>query len=323
MRDRVDVAIRKAGPNTDQAARSLLQKAVRRGSTAVARATFRYLIAEKDDLIWLRSRLAVITFEEAWPYGVKATFGRLESEILGHYVALCRQTKNKDAAGLGSLAYALSRGDKTVLLGDESDWHIRVVEKAMRARASFWDWIQAEAAPADERVQGLVAHALEGSKKAGWLWDKAFTFAAALLAVKGPIPEITYIDSTEPDPFPYWVSIDKHTPLGKEVVRAVANEVRIPPNTALWLSFYLESAVCNQMAESPWWEREKRWRFKKLGLLEAEATEIWARLRLLVAERLGPDADRLSLAISKYGNRGDSVEGREESSKPTQRSLFE
>ena len=72
------MVIRKASPDTDQVARSLLQKAVRRGSASVAVATFRYLVAERDELQWLRGRLAVMTVEEAWPYVAQVIFGRGE-----------------------------------------------------------------------------------------------------------------------------------------------------------------------------------------------------------------------------------------------------
>ena len=80
------MVIRKADAETDQLARSLLQKAVRRGNVTTTLATFRYLVAEKDEFNWLRSRLAIMTFEEAWPYGQDVTFGRSESEIAAHFI---------------------------------------------------------------------------------------------------------------------------------------------------------------------------------------------------------------------------------------------
>ena len=141
------MVIRKASLNTDQVARSLLQKAVRRGNATIAKATFRYLVSERDEFDWVRSRLAVITFEEAWPYGMSVTFGRSETEILGHYTALCTCAKNKDAAGLGSLAYALSEGDESVLAGDPDDRQIRVIAKAIKERDKFMEWITGQIPP--------------------------------------------------------------------------------------------------------------------------------------------------------------------------------
>ena len=118
------MVMRRAGADTDQAARSLLQKAIRRGRADIAEAVFRFLVPTKAEFDWMRSRLAVFTFEEAWPYGRLVTFSRLEDENLRHVLALCSLRKNKDAAGLGSLAYALSEGDQTVLRQDEGDWYI-------------------------------------------------------------------------------------------------------------------------------------------------------------------------------------------------------
>lgn len=316
------MVMRKASPDTDQVARSLLQKAVRRGNASVAEATFRYLLEEKDEFIWLRSRLAVMTFEEAWPYGLKVTFGRSESEVLGHYLALCGSEKNKDAAGLGSLAYALSEDDRSVLADDEGDWYIRVIAKALKEREKFWDWIKSEAVKVNPIQNQLIDRAYEGSKKAGWPWDKAFTYAAALLALKEPVPNSSRINSSTSGEFPYWTAIDKHTKRGKEVIRAVAKDLDVPANTALWLSFYLESAVCAHMTFSPWWEREKRWRMAKLGLLQIEAENIWSKLRPIVAERLSDDAEQLARRIGQY-KKTEKIKTREKSEPSTsQGSLF-
>lgn len=319
----VDMVIRKASPDTDQVARSLLQKAIRRGNVAIARATFRYLVSEKADLSWLRSRLAVITFEEAWPFVEHVSFGRSEAEILDHYVALCRSFKNKDAAGLGSLAYALSQGDQSVLKGDEGDWFIRVVAKAITSRDGFWSWIVSEAVSRTEVAPTLAVRALEASKKAGWPWDKAFAYAAALFAAKYPLPVLARATDDGTDEFPFWIAIDKHTPMGKSTIRAVAAKMGVRSNTALWLSFYLESGVCSHLVDSPWWEREKKWRFAKLGLVAGQAEELWARLSPAVAEALSGEADRLRQQIGGYLDNARSASPRSGSPQEAQGSLFD
>ncbi len=316
------MAIRKASPDTDQEARSLLQKAIRRGNAPIVRATFRYLVAERDELAWLRTRLAVMTFEEAWPYVELVSFGRSEAEILGHYLALCRSVKNKDAAGLGSLAYALSQGDQSVLNGDEGDWFIRVIAKAITSREKFWAWVESEGIPRNEEARKLAVRALEGSKKAGWPWDKAFAYATALFAAKCSLPMLESIPTDDTSEFLFWIAIDKHTPKGKSTIRAVAEEMGVRSNIALWLSFYLESGVCSHLVESRWWEREKRWRFSKLGLAEGEAEGVWARLRPTVAERLAVDADRLRQRISSYLSATQAPAPQLGSGRKGQRSLF-
>lgn len=297
------MVIRRASQDTDQTARSLVQKAVRRGDSVVAEAAFRYLLVEKNEFSWLRSRLGVVTFEEAWPYGEFVSFGRSETEIVGHYASLARAGKNKDAAGLGSLAYALSQDDSSVLNGGEDDWYIRVVAKAIRSREQYWAWIRNESDGAPPRAKAIAQKAFEGSKKAGWPWDKAFTYAAALLAVRQPIPELQRgSPQVSTQQFPFWVAIDKHTPRGKVVLRSVAKENKLRANVVLCLSFYLESGVCLNLSPSPWWEREKDWRFGRLGLSATAAQELWGRLRLTVADRLSEDASALSHLVERYGS---------------------
>jgi hypothetical protein len=293
------LVIRKASPATDQPARSLLQKAIRRADARVARAAFRYLQRDKQDLHWLRARLAVIVFEEAWPYGATVMFDKGSEATLGEYLTLCHHPKFKDAAGLGSLAYAFSEGDSTVLNEDEGDWYIRAIAKASQAKDQFWSWISSESSSADERVRALVQRAREGSRKAGWPWDKAFACAAALLALKQGVP-VLESQVYPPDVFPYWVAIDKHTPRGKEVLRDLARERKLKVNTVLWLSFYLESGLAIGLVPSTWWEREKMWRFAKLGMSSQEASQMWAALREDVKERLEPDAHALSKRIMNY-----------------------
>jgi len=86
---------------TDQVMRSLLQKAVRRGNTEMVNSVLHYFIQTGQDK-WIRNRLAVITAEECWPYLNKVNY----SSLTYHYNQLTTAIKNKDAAGLGSVALA-------------------------------------------------------------------------------------------------------------------------------------------------------------------------------------------------------------------------
>ncbi len=100
--------MRKPNPQTHQACRSLLQKAVRRGNTVLTHKIAHHLhsIGDTD---WLKTRTAIITFEECWPLGVNLS---LTSDIKGIIDALLNVTqmvKVKDAAGLGVLAYEFRR----------------------------------------------------------------------------------------------------------------------------------------------------------------------------------------------------------------------
>lgn len=291
--------MRKASAGTDQIGRSLLQKAVRRGCPEVADAAFSLLTRTKEEINWIRSRITVFVFEEAWPYGEQITFGKSEHEIRRHLDALCISTKNKDAAGLGALAYALSTGDTSVLDGDGDNWAIRVVAKALSDKDKFREWAMTESQRLSKENAQVVMKAIEGSKKAGWPWDKAFAYSAALLAIKGPIPELGQAVPTALTDFPFWIAIDKHTTQGKEAIRKAAKEVGFPSNTALWLSFYFESAVCNKLIPSPWWDRERRWRLHKLGLSDDEAIRQWQILQPVIRESLRTQADDLARRIAE------------------------
>jgi hypothetical protein len=291
------MVIRRANEDTDQIARSLLQKAIRRGCKEVATAAFWHLTKLRNDFKWIRSRLAVFTFEEVWPYGQCITFERSEAKTLHHIIALCSAQKNKDAAGLGALGYAYSEGDNTTLKGDEGDWYIRVVSKALQEKDKFRDWALSESLNLPQEQARLVSNAIDGSKKAGWPWDKAFTYAAALLAIKKPVPTLSDAPGIEADKFPFWVAIDKHTKDGKEAIKIAAQELHIPANTALWLSFYFESAICQSLGPSPWWDRERSWRLNKLSLSETDARKRWGQVRVCVKDLLAEKASFLAERI--------------------------
>jgi hypothetical protein len=285
----------KSGQNTDQLARSLIQKAIRRNQPDIADATFQYLAKKPTELKWLRARLAVWTFEEAWPYGCKVSFGTNETENRDHIRALCSVIKNKDAAGLGSLAYALSEGDQSVLDGGEDDWLIHNVAWALEG-TQYKDYRQRLLAQSETKTRDqkdLVENAIKGSKRAGWPWDKAFAYAAGLLAVDDVVPKLNEIAIETDEPFPFWIAIDKHTQLGKETIKRVAKEMSIDANTALWLSFYFESAVCSELSYSPWWEREKAWRMSKLGIDLEHALMTWVTMRPMVEDYLAIEAEEL------------------------------
>lgn len=291
------MVIKKAIRNTDQVSRSLLQKAIRRGCQDVAAATFWHLSNDKEEFRWVKARLAVLTFEEAWPYGEIVNFNKSRIENLRHIMALCSVRKNKDAAGMGSLAYALSQGDNSVLENDKDDWYIRVVAKALKEKEKFLMWAQSESTLVSAKQTLLVKRAIEGSKKASWPWDKAFTYAAALLAIKHPVPELYKCPTLPADEFPFWIAIDKHTQKGKEVIRQVANELHIPVEIAFCISFYFGGGKCSEITPGPWWERERSWSLSRLRISEADAEILWLKISSLLKKYLEKDAMDLKSRI--------------------------
>ena len=294
--------MRKANPETDQVIRSFLQKAIRRGDDELTKQAIAYIL-KIDEFQWMRKRLAVMTFEECWNYGLTVAFDNDEDIIRKHYLELAKTVKNKNAAGLGSLAYALSKGDESVYQKDSGDKAIKIVSEAVKRPTEFWIWAHKQNLSIKQRT--LIENADKGFRKAGWPWDRAFTQAAAYLAITDNIPEISYLNSTSGSTFPLWVGIDKHTKEGKIAIRKAAKRSGFDANKALWLAFYFESAQCNKIENSPWWTREIKWRMAKLQLDFEQGKEIWEDLRPTVKELLHEEVNKLKDKL--------------DSTKPTQR----
>jgi hypothetical protein len=256
--------------------RSLLQKAVRRGVTHVASATVKKLILDKD-LAWLRARLGVISFEECWAQVPNLNFSTDASSLLAQYSEVSGLEKNKNAAGLGALAYELSLGDRTVYsVASEAIKDLRIVGEANKRPEAFWSWIKS--LDLNERQTLSVLNSESGYKLAGWPWDKSFAIATAYLSVFAD--KVTVKDSANVNcqDFPYWTAIDKHTPQGKVALSRCSQVFKIDRQLLGWVQFYVESAKCGSLQNSIWWEREKKWRLSKFGLDWAEAELIWSKV---------------------------------------------
>lgn len=280
----------KVKSGTDKIARSLLQKAVRRGGEDLVRRTVKYLI-KIGDFNWLRNRLAVITYEECWPYGLDISFENDENKITSHFVNITNSVKNKNVAGLGVLAYTYSEGDSSVLRGDSSDNDIIKISSGIQDPEGYWSWIDKQVT--SSKQEQFVANSKKSFSKAGWPWDKAFVQSAAYLAVKNEPIKVQKSSSKLSESFPLWVGIDKHTDEGKKEIKIAARIIGCNVYLARWLSFYFEGAKCNEIEHSPWWEREIEWRMKKLGLTVKEGKKVWAQLRPLVKKNLATEEKKL------------------------------
>lgn len=305
--------MRKASPETDQIIRSFLQKTIRRGDEQLAKKAIAYIL-KINEFQWMRKRLAVMTFEECWPYGLKVEFDNDQNVIIKHYLELSKTVKNKNAAGLGSLAYALSQGDESVYQKDSGDKAIKIIAEGIKRSKDFWIWAHKQNLSTKQRT--LVENADKGFRKSGWPWDRAFAQAAAYLAITDKIPEINYLNSAHSPTFPLWVGIDKHTKEGKIAIREAAKQTGINANKALWLAFYFESAKCNELEDSPWWTREIKWRMAKLEFDFDQGKKIWDKLRPKVKELLHEEVKKLEGKLDS-GNSIDRF-----ISKPSQTSMF-
>ncbi len=238
----------------------------------------------------------MITFEESWPLAASLSITPGLSSKRTAILAVTNATKQKDAAGLGALAYAYGEGDKS-MLDCVSDSHLlKLVSEALRRPSDFFEWVFRQSK--SQQATDLIHSAQRYLAAATWQWDKACILAGALLAASGDMPPIEPA-STPLDEFPYWVALDKHTPEGKVALREVAKEINLSYRQLIWANFYCESARVNRLSPSPWWEAEKKWRLRRAGMSLDTAQEIWYRARPLVAERLEAEAAALKKCVDK------------------------
>ncbi|HVB20561.1 MAG TPA: hypothetical protein VNG51_01265 [Ktedonobacteraceae bacterium] len=305
--------MKKTSPDTHQACRSLLQKAVRRRNIPLVEKVARHLNDIKDTA-WLKRRTAVIVFEECWPMGSELRYPLTFEESLRILKLVAESVKMKDATGLGSLAYELSEGATSILTGEPEDRHIKWVAQAIKNPEGFWKWA-IENSSANGLVTQFVLNTKEAQRRGGWPWDLAFMQAAAYLAVteEGSLvcePSQTALEC------PLWVALDKHTSQGKEALRKAAQSLKIPYRQLTWINFYCESALTNESTQSYWWSREVTWRLNGVGLTIEQAKNIWQEARIIVEETLKEETRELE------GHFTPDVITKEESQQPDQLSLF-
>jgi len=266
--------------------RSLLQKCVRRGYGELAKHVA-YTLGSYGDSLWLRSRTGVIIFEECWQAA-----HMLQSEptiVLLEKVASF--VKNKDAAGLGSLGYAVSTGDMSPIEKHPEPLPIKIIAAGLERPESFFKWARERCK--NEIQESVVNNAAALYPKATWHWDKAFIIAGAYLSTHPGTPDTSISKTIYTDPFPFWVAVDKHTPQGKRALRNAAIKLNIKEHHLQWMSFYFESSTTNQIQASPWWETEVSWRFARLGLEISEAKKIWADISQQIAASVKNESEEI------------------------------
>ncbi len=287
--------MRKPNPQTHQACRSLLQKAVRRGSISLTRKIARHL-QSIGDTDWLKTRTAIITFEECWPLGMNLHLKPDFDSILDTLTEVTRMVKVKDAAGLGVMAYKFSDGDTSVLVGTPEDQHIRRVAEAIINPQDFWTWATQNCSQTNQ--QSLIQSSMKAYRRGGWPWDRALIQAAAYLAVTNGIPEVQ-LTKRPPIEVPFWVGLDKHTSQGKKALQDAAGNIGVPVRQLSWISFYFESARANESTESYWWLRERQWRLSKAGVDQDQACLIWERAQPIFTKLLREETDALQKHLSE------------------------
>lgn len=279
----------KASPNSG--ARSLLQKAVRRGDLSIVDACINYLI-DSGDKVWLQKRAPLIVFEECWPLGyllAEPTSGDFRSIL--HQVCLAK--KNKEAAGLGSLAYWGFDSPRTARVPMALAEEVEIILNGLVYPQKFWTAIKKAGSSQNE---SFIDGAQKAFNLAGWPWDKAIIMAGAYLSITDGGSRC---DAAEKKiECPSWVAIDKHTPTGRNVLRDIANSLYVPYEQLALASFYYESATVNDISVGEWWRVDRECRFLSLGLSEPEAENLWCRVRSEYSSIVRKEAQELDRIIS-------------------------
>ncbi|MFB3917463.1 MAG: hypothetical protein ACE14M_12085 [Terriglobales bacterium] len=277
--------------STDPRLRSLLQKAVRRGSVQVVERVAARLDAI-GDTAWLRSRTVVITCEECWPLAASLPIDRHLRSKLEILSRVAKASKQKDAAGLGALAYAYREGDTSMLNVVPDERALKVISEALARPKDFFPWAISQSHSV--RSTEIIRNAEKYLPVATWQWDKACILATAFLSINAETPTVDAASPLQPtSEFPYWAALDKHTDEGKAALRDLAKPLGATYRQLIWASFYCESALVNQLLPSPWFEAEREWRLTRTGLSWKSATDLWERARLLVRRRLEEEAREL------------------------------
>ncbi len=287
----------KERPPFDDRYRSLLQKAVRRGHTEWVYAASALIENQAIHTeAWFEKRAAFIVFGDCWPLGAGLAFTRKFHSKVAALIRAAVATKYRDATGLGFLAYALARGDTTVLAQDPDDRMVRLIAKAVRQPADYWEWISSR--PVDPPQAALIANARR-YRDGGRPHDSAVVKAAAYLALSEEFPCPAPALSRESG-FPYWVVFDRHTSEGKRVLRDVARDLHMPLPHLEWSCYYFEGASANADHPSPWWQRYCRWNFSRIGLNPEEARLLWEPAREQIIAALAEESHRLQNELYRW-----------------------
>ncbi len=280
----------------DERYRSLLQKAVRRGHVDLV-VTVAAFLEEAVDPAWLERRVELIVVGECWPLTGEIGSVRVPHARAAALVRAAQVVKDRDAAGLGLLAYALAADERAVPAELVEERDLRLLSQAVRRPAKFWEW--ADGRPAGEDSRRMIALARRCAAAGDRPHDQAMVMAAAYLALHAGPAELPAAPPV-PGPFPFWAVFDRHTTPGRRALRDVARDLHIPARQLEWCLYYYEGARANADAPSPWWRRYCASNFARHGLSPGEAPLLWEPARQQLADALAPDAHALQAELYEW-----------------------
>lgn len=287
--------------------RSLLHKAARRGYSEWIITTGALIDSMgKPAAAWLERRSAVIIFAECWPLGSELRFTKGIHSKVAALTSLATAQKNRDATGLGFLAYVLDKGDTSALDDSPGEKPLRWMARAIRNPSGFWNWVSEHGAGRDRKT--VIDNAFrfqEGDRP----HDRAVSMAAVYLALTESPPVIQPAPPPQ-EAFPFWIVFDRHTPEGNRVLKDIARDLHIPLPHLEWAHFYCEGSIANAETSSSWWQAYCRWHFRRIGLLPEEILLLWEPAREQMRAALAEDSQRLQSELYRWKlAHMDAIEG--------------
>ncbi len=265
---------------------------------------FKYLLNKKDQDNWLRNRLAVIGYEECWPYADTLDFSCTDYELLNQYKAIACKVKNKDCDGLAYLANRVNDWEETAIRGDVTQRDaIQRVAAAMKDEIPFWDWIENQPAYSTHKQR---IEAAKAAMKRSWN-ARAIMFSAAYLSVSYPIPPVEEIKANNNPKFQFWTAIDKHTSEGKQILHTACEQIDLLPKRGQFLTFYFAGALCNRVQDMPFFRLMKEYKIERMEFTCAEAKAKWLQLRPLIIKMAAPEVELLLKRINNVANDSDQL----------------
>lgn len=291
-------------PSPNLLEHSLITKAVRRGNVELVEKVFKYLLSIKGQRKWLRDRLAVIGYEECWPYANTLNFSCNNYQLLEQYKAIACRVKNKDCDGLAYLANRVNDWEETAIRGDAKQREgIRRVADAMKNDAKFWEWIKSQQSYSQQQQR---IEAAKAATKRSWK-GRALMFSAAYLSVTYPIPPVVGIEPNNNSNFQYWTAVDKHTSEGKEIMYSAYEKINLLPKQGQILTFYFAGALCNKVQDMPFFKMMKEYKIERMGYTCKQAKEIWLQLRPLIIEKSKPEVELMLKRINNVKDDSDDL----------------
>ena len=268
-----------------QIMRSLLQKGVRRGDPELVEKVFDYLIKD-GDLSWVKQRLSVITAEECWPLLFEISDKSNIRKVKDMFLRVTESEKYKGAAGIASYASRVAdKGHSQKVYGTKQEKElVQITAEFILKPEDYWEKLKSKAKK--ENKEHLYFTVKELSKSASFETDKAMFFVAGLLAVNFGIPKITIPNKISPqEEFPYWIAIDKHTELGRVLIREFAmnhKDYTSFEGMEFYLKkyqFYFEGSKVNHLADERLWKLNVLSDLVRMKRTESDAEEEWEKYK--------------------------------------------